>query len=217
MSWKCDICDSYNEESSRHCYVCGQTRSAESIREGKTRVKAARIARINDGICKGSYKISRMIFFSGLTISLITIGAAIITKIAHGQVNDIWNLIYVLFFRAENKAVHTFASNVSVFFRIATSELWHNLSYNSLVICDIIVSNLTIFSAFAIKVIHITVKNNLSNGYKYSIRPLVENISMSLMTLGFKFAELSSKAQTSVSDLVYMVKGMYIGVVRYFD
>ena len=32
MSWKCDICDTYNDDDNMECYVCGTLRSEESIR-----------------------------------------------------------------------------------------------------------------------------------------------------------------------------------------
>lgn len=40
MSWKCEICDSYNEDTVTTCFVCGQVRSETSIREEKERIRA---------------------------------------------------------------------------------------------------------------------------------------------------------------------------------
>lgn len=31
MSWKCDYCDSYNEDTSTKCFVCGQARSKKKV------------------------------------------------------------------------------------------------------------------------------------------------------------------------------------------
>ena len=31
MSWKCKICDSYNEDDSSQCYVCGQPKASQPV------------------------------------------------------------------------------------------------------------------------------------------------------------------------------------------
>ena len=31
MSWKCNICDSYNKDDSAQCYVCGQLKSSQFV------------------------------------------------------------------------------------------------------------------------------------------------------------------------------------------
>ena len=96
MSWKCDICDSYNEEGSRQCYVCGQPRSAESIREGKIREREERIADINASIYKNVYGVSKIVFIFGLNASLVVVAIAVILKIANGQLDDIWQSAFAV-------------------------------------------------------------------------------------------------------------------------
>ena len=62
MSWKCDYCDSYNEDTSTKCFVCGQARpkkkvgaSVSSEKTEKTTVKDTTKAKKEDYI-KGSTK-----------------------------------------------------------------------------------------------------------------------------------------------------------------
>lgn len=217
MSWKCDICDSYNEESVIQCYVCGQPRSAESIREGKIRAREEKITRINNRIYKNAYGISRAFFIFGLTISLVSIAIAIIIKIINGQLDDMWQSFFVLGLRAENNVLDAFANNLPAVFQIIASEPWHNISSNSITVWKIVASNLTFISAFATEVIPNTAKNNWKDSYKYGIRPLAENLSTHLVTLGFGVGELSSRARSYVFDLVQVLKGMYNSIVRHFN
>lgn len=217
MSWKCDICDSYNEESSIQCYVCGHLRSAESIREGKIRNREKKIARINNGIYKNAYGISRAFFISGLIISLVSIVIAIIIKIVNGQLDDIWQSFFALALRVENNVLNVFTSNLPAVFQIIALEPWRNLSSNSITVWEIVASNLTVIFAFTTEVIPNTAKNNLSDSYIYRIRPLSENISMNLVTLGSGISELLSRARSSVIELVQVLKGMYNSAVRRFN
>lgn len=217
MSWKCDICDSYNEERSHQCYVCGQPRSAESIREGKARAKEEKIARINNGIYKNAYGISKTVFISGLTISLITIVVAIIIKIVNGQLDDIWHSLFVLALRAESNVSNIFTNNLPAAFQIIAFEPWSNLPHNSIALWETIASNLTVFSVFVVDAFSNTAKNNLSDSYIYGIRPLAENISTNLVTQGSGIGELLSRARSSLNELVQVLKGMYNSAVKHFN
>ncbi len=78
MNWKCDVCDTYNDESVIACYVCGQARSAASIREGKRRNKEVRKLKIHNDIYIKGHQISKGLFFLGSFISLIVIIIAMI-------------------------------------------------------------------------------------------------------------------------------------------
>ena len=65
MSWKCDYCDSYNEDTSAKCFVCGQARpkkkngaSVSSEKTEKTTVKDTTKAGKKDSIKVGKKRSS---------------------------------------------------------------------------------------------------------------------------------------------------------------
>ena len=48
MSWKCNICDSYNEDDSSQCYVCGQPKTSQPIaKKTDTEKSVPDVTRIN--------------------------------------------------------------------------------------------------------------------------------------------------------------------------
>ena len=71
------------------CFVCGQTRSAESIREGKLRARQERIHRLSDAIYQRGYQVTRVAFFAGLLLSSAVVILMTILKITQGEVGSI--------------------------------------------------------------------------------------------------------------------------------
>ena len=48
MSWKCNICDSYNEDDSSQCYACGQPKTSQPIaKKTDTEKSVPDVTRIN--------------------------------------------------------------------------------------------------------------------------------------------------------------------------
>lgn len=89
MSWRCDICDTYNEESVRQCYVCGQPRSAESIREGKIREREERAIRVSQSVYSKGYVTIRIVFISGLSLAVLVTIIDLIIKLSSGSIDEI--------------------------------------------------------------------------------------------------------------------------------
>ena len=96
MSWKCDICDSYNEERLRRCFVCGQKRSAESIKDGRIKLREERIAKADTIIINKIIGIPGLMYILGLSASSVSIVVALIIRIRGGGLDTIWQSFEIL-------------------------------------------------------------------------------------------------------------------------
>lgn len=217
MSWKCDICDSYNEESSRQCYVCGQPRSAESIREGKIREREERIARINAGIYKNAYGISKVVFISGLAASLVIIAIAIIIKIVNGQLDDIWHSASAVIRRFGYNLNFSFGRNPQLLFDHVLAGSFKSLAVNAQVIWLIIVSNFSVFPNIAFEIIPSVTKKNITCSYSNGIVPMSQHISTNVGMLGTIFAGLFSSMMESIKYLINVVTGIFNRAIKHFN
>lgn len=128
MSWKCDICDSYNEESSQKCYVCGQPRSIESIIESKWRKRKERNAHIKEVTSKTLYAVLRALFILGLSISLIVIVVILIIKIIEGSEGDIWQITVSAVQRAYLRLGDMLDNNLKIILSHITSGFIKNFT-----------------------------------------------------------------------------------------
>ena len=217
LSWKCDICDSYNEESSRQCYVCGQPRSAESIREGKIREREERIARINAGIYKNAYGVSKIVFIAGLAASLVIISIAIIMKIANGQLDDIWNSLSVVVRRIGYNLNYSFGRNPPILFNHVLSGSFKNIAANAQIIWLVIGSNLAAFPNIAVRIIPTVAKKNVTGSYSNGIITMSQHISSNIGMFGTILAGLFSSITGSVNYLIRVVTGMFNSAVKHFN
>lgn len=217
MSWKCDICDSYNEESSRQCYVCGQPRSAESIREGKIREREERIARINAGIYKNAYGISKVVFISGLAASLVIIAIGIIIKIVNGQLDDIWYSTSAVIRRFGYNLNFSFGRNPQLLFDHVLAGSFKSLAVNAQVIWLIIVSNFSGFPNIAFEIIPSVAKKNVTGSYSNGIITMSQHLSSNIGMFGTILAGLFSSITGSVNYLIRMVTGMFNSAVKHFN
>ena len=217
MSWKCDICDSYNEESSGQCYVCGQPRSAESIREGKLRKREERIARINAGIYKNAFSVSKVVFISGLAASIVIISIAIILKIATGQLDDIWNSLTVVVRRIVYNLSYSFGRNPPILFNRFLSGSFKNMAANAQVIWLVIGSNLAAFSNYAFEIIPTVAKKNATGSYNNRIVPISQHVSSNIGMLGAILTGLFSTMIESVNYLIRVVTGLLNSATRHFN
>lgn len=113
MSWKCDICDSYNEESTRQCYVCGQPRSRASIREGRIRARAGRIKRVNEMIVSRALGMLNIMYTLGVFLALAGVVMTLIFKSGGTRLDDIWQASKVMLERAHYNYNSAFNENLS--------------------------------------------------------------------------------------------------------
>ncbi|MBQ9910080.1 MAG: hypothetical protein IJM50_00995 [Lachnospiraceae bacterium] len=107
MSWKCDVCDSYNEDSARICYVCGQARSDAALREARRREKEAyllakrkRAERFRQLIGEKLNWTADLLFYAGLAVSISAIAIISIIRIVRGDFSDAGDMLNAYLGRA---------------------------------------------------------------------------------------------------------------------
>ena len=126
MSWKCDICDSYNDDSLKQCFVCGQTRSAESIKKAKIHAKEEKLSKLNEKIYKNSFGFLKIVFLAGTAVSLIAAVTLIIKKIVDGQLDSIWYSVVDVAQLAGNNIKETFGNNFPLAIQIIAQRVSAN-------------------------------------------------------------------------------------------
>lgn len=173
MGWKCDICDTYNEETTKQCYVCGGARSEASIREGKRRAREERILRLNLAILNNVFKYSKIFFVLGLSVSSIALVLLLIMKVSGGKLDDIiLNAIQLLRNITENIKL-LFSLNVVFAFENIGRELIHEFTLN----CQCVIKNMKpLIPTLLGAVIHcfgVNAKNNLVSCYNDMIVPMI--------------------------------------------
>ena len=112
MSWRCDICDTYNEEAERQCYVCGQPRSAESIREGKIREREERAIRVSQSIYNKGYAVARVVFILGLSLAVLVASIALIMRLSSGNIGGLVTNLASVANHAYSRIVNNDVANV---------------------------------------------------------------------------------------------------------
>ncbi len=107
MSWKCNICDSYNEDDSSQCYVCGQPKTSQPIaKKTDTEKSVPDVTRINVAVDEPvRVKSSRTGFtFCAVLGVLLWIGWIVLTVCEfsidppHGVLNIILSIAALFFF-----------------------------------------------------------------------------------------------------------------------
>ena len=72
------------------CYVCGQPRSLESIREEKERRREERIAQVNALLFNRAYLIVKFIMAVSVIVSITLVAIICIRIIVNGELDSIW-------------------------------------------------------------------------------------------------------------------------------
>jgi len=121
LSWKCDFCDSYNDEKLLQCFVCEQERSIESIREAKKREREVKLAHINDLFVKTTSYISRnLVSLASLIFFIAIIGELVINNFSV-NLDDIGNNLEVTLLHAGLSISNLYNKNLAKLLSHVTS------------------------------------------------------------------------------------------------
>jgi len=216
VSWKCDICDTYNEERETACYVCGQARSAASIREGKIRAREERILRINNAIYKCGYSISKGIFLVGLLSSLVVIVIATIIKISQGDIGGIATNLFGVFNHFGDKISVTVPHNVTVVYFSISEAPYLDVGRNIEYVLYKWGTMVSLIPALAQEVFINTAKNNFEQGYISCIECLKNQANVNLSNIGLAIKKLLDNAVLAISNIVDIIKSVSQNVKQYF-
>ncbi len=113
MSWICEYCSTYNEDSVSECFVCGQARSEASLREAKRRQKEEREERVGALIYKWSMIVTRTLFISSTVLFSLFALIIVVMKLMSGDINDIANAIIKTGIHIGNNLISPFTVNAA--------------------------------------------------------------------------------------------------------
>lgn len=212
MTWKCDICDTYNEEHQMECYVCGQSRSKVSIREGKIRAREERIKKINDYIYHYGYRSCLTAFIIGLSLSLIVIVLSLIMKISNGAVGElVVNLINVFEYSYEH-VISSVSTNMKFIivdtFRNSFLDVGNNITFVFLKWRYMISTMVLLLSGY----IGINAKNNILFCFNNRVLPMyqlvVQNISSKMTIFSMLITKATSLVERGLNILIYIINNV---------
>lgn len=99
MSWVCEYCSSANEGCQRDCFVCGNPRSAASVRAGKREERKKRAASAARRLWRGTNIGGRVAFYASIALFTVLSAVMIITKIHHHEMGGVADNLAVLMAR----------------------------------------------------------------------------------------------------------------------
>ena len=88
MNWKCEVCDTYNEAGSKHCFVCGQKRSSESIRAEAAELRKDRLSRWSSKLSEENLKYLKWCFAGSILLALAVIVISVVLRLLNHQGDD---------------------------------------------------------------------------------------------------------------------------------
>ena len=112
MRWKCEACDTYNDEGTRECFVCGEPRSEASImaeKQAKLEKKREKRYRI---ISKHLYRTFKIFYLASLSFAFLVVIAIFLTIILNSSVDSIIRNLTAIFSRFGAMISNTFGSNL---------------------------------------------------------------------------------------------------------
>lgn len=217
LSWKCDICDSYNEESSRQCYVCGQARSAESIREGKIKEREERVSRINTAIINRATGVLRLFFILGLSGSLVAVIVTLIIKISGGDLDTIWQSLKTLVERMVQNVNTSVDGNLRTLIARCSTTPIEQLPADAKAIWSVAADN----GSYLIRVISTVLPNtagvNLQNCYTNGVLQIGNRILINTSMFGMIVSTLMADTYSSIGNLFETIKGLFETATSHFN
>jgi len=186
MRWRCEICDTYNEEHDTVCYVCDQPRSEESIREAKKREREERIKRLYEAIYRRGYKILTVLFILALVVS---VGATVASVIILQEKNEL-NVFADNFVAVYECAAQNVTVELPQTFLAATNHAGESLESFGLNWGDVSLNwgeSLSTIGPKVEELIAYRATKCIVNCYQYRILPLIENcvVNFQRFTAGF--------------------------------
>ena len=217
MSWKCDICDTYNDEREATCYVCGQARSAASIREGKIRAREERTFRINNAIYQKGYNVSKVLFSSGLISSLLVIIIVTIIRLSKGEIGSIVTNLVSVFEYIGAKISLTVPFNSNIILQSVMNSPFGNVGRNIEYVITCWGSTLSMIPLTTHEVFINTAKNNFEHGYIGSVECLRSLSNENLSNIGATIRQLQENAVRQISNIMDIFKSVFQNVKQYFN
>lgn len=215
MSWVCDFCSTCNEEKTLECFVCGQPRSAESIREGKERLKAERFVRFNKFIFDVVYSKLKIVFASSIAVASVVTIVWLIIKITHGNLDDIPIAIEHMAKRIGGNIQFCFGICVPFVFRYISHVPWKNLSLCFEAIMDKWALSFASISTI-VSYLNIHAKKQSISSYNYCVKPLGINAGDNIVVLWDTIVSLWNRARYTVEQCIDLLTGYAKNIASHF-
>ncbi len=133
MSWVCEICNANNEDAFTECFVCGEPRSEESIREWEAAEAEARSVRIKAAVYKWLWRTVRWLFVIGTAALVLTTVIAVIIRMVNGNMDELVAGLVVMGTEALERIATVYTRNLQAYpYYITHSpvlELGENFAY----------------------------------------------------------------------------------------
>ena len=111
MSWVCEYCSSANEESRTDCFVCGNPRSAASIRAAKRETRKKHAERAGRRLWRSVNIGGRVAFYASLALFTVMTILTIVMKINDMALDDLADMIAFMAVRAGANIKGLFVGN----------------------------------------------------------------------------------------------------------
>ena len=216
MSWKCEICDTYNDESKTSCFVCGQARSAASIREGKIRAKEERKQRIQNAICEKGYTFAKKILLAGYASCAIILTIAMLIYQVQGDIDILLINLYDVFGNMENNLSMAFSDNAYFVLQSMIETPVLNIDQNIEYIAASWGDFLNGIPEAAYEIFMVNAKNNIEYGFISSVEQLVDLSDKNLVNIDSMIITLQDKFEQKFFSLMNFFIGLYENVQQYF-
>lgn len=93
MGWICEICSTANEDTTTECFVCGQARSRESIREARSEERRKSKERTVGIFGKGGWIALHVVFICAASLCLLAFGTLIVLKGIDGRLGELFDCL----------------------------------------------------------------------------------------------------------------------------
>ena len=182
------------------CYVCGQTRSVESLREGK-------IIKILD--------ILRWIYILGLSVSYVAIVVALLIKTVGGDFDRIWQLSKYIVERIFHNIYIAFCKNVKIIIFWCSYVPFNRLFAHTKIIWYIVVNNLYLTSVLFTGLSGVAWEN-IKNSYSQTILLIGKKIYAHIVLFSIVVSRLMYNIYTRIDKLIFTIKELFKTASNHF-
>lgn len=112
MSWKCDICDTYNDDQNKLCCVCDQPRSAASVLEGRRLAREARRDKLRTVLLEKGYPAARIFFYASAGVAAAAVVVGIVLLLVSGDIGILFDNLGAAARCAWGKGTRLFPGNL---------------------------------------------------------------------------------------------------------
>ena len=220
MGWKCDFCDSYNEDGTVECYVCKSPRSAESIKIEKEE----KLAAFNILISKRIIAVLQVLFILGLSAFLVTLIVTLILKTTGSRLDDIWQL-------TKTTVIYLYQNIIKMFGGDSWHKKFSHFSYaravdlyaNAKAVWAKAGNKVSFFTGTAFSDLlniaegHIRIFYSFFQNGSYGITSIGRRVSMHIANLGITGNMLINTALASILRLPGLITYLYAIIISHFN